>query len=156
MQIRRPPLWGHHGCGYRIVSAFQQSSVLLSAVQPSAVKLFTRPELYVIKPRLPSSFCSVTPTKINQLSSLSPRRQKLEKMLPRLPNNNTNLTPKSMKNDFCEKLISAAASMREPGLRNHGRPNSNSQIGTKSDVKKKTKMNYNVSLSAQTLSKMGS
>ena len=30
----RSPLWGHHGCGFRIPSAFQQSSALLSAVQP--------------------------------------------------------------------------------------------------------------------------
>ena len=42
------PLWGHHGCRHIMPSAFRQSSVLLSAAQPSAVKLFTARRFHVI------------------------------------------------------------------------------------------------------------
>ena len=69
---RRPPLWGHHDCGPTIPSAFQQSSVLVSAVQPFAVKLFTRFKMDVIYPRNPHDSGCATPTKINQFSTLFP------------------------------------------------------------------------------------
>ena len=35
-------MWAHHGCEFWIPYAFQQSSVLLSAVQPSAVTKIVR------------------------------------------------------------------------------------------------------------------
>ena len=94
--IRRPPLWGHHGCGSRMPSAFQQASVLLSAVQPFAVKLFTRPKFHVIYHRHPRDFASRSLLNMNQLSGLSPRQQKSEKLLlPMSPETIGESTPKS-------------------------------------------------------------
>ena len=63
----------------RIPSAFQRSSVLLSAVQPSAVKLFTRPQFGVIYHRHLGDFKSRSPPKIHHFSNLSLRQQKSEK-----------------------------------------------------------------------------
>ena len=101
--MRRPTLWGHHGCGFRMPSAFRHSSVLLSAVQPFAVKLCTGPELCVISPWHPPDSGSVTPLKIHQFSSLFPGQQKPDKA----SNKQQKSTPECIKNDFYEKLTFA-------------------------------------------------
>ena len=78
-----PACQGHQGCGFWILSDFQQSSVQLSAIQPSAVKLFTGPKFHVIDHRHPMNSGSRSALKINQFSSLSPGQQKSEKLFPR-------------------------------------------------------------------------
>ena len=53
-------------------------------------------------------------------------------------------TPKSIKKDFCEKLVFAIHPMRKPCFESPIQPDVDSQIGTKIDLKQKRKINSNV------------
>ena len=89
-QIRRPPLWGHHSCGFRIPSASQQSSVLRSAIQSSAAKLFTSPCLGLI----------------HHCHTLNSGQQKSGNQHLKASKKKTRIDPGIHKNNFCGNLFS--------------------------------------------------
>ena len=100
---------------------FQQSWVLLSAVQPSAFKPFTGAEFHVSCHRHPPDSGSVTPPEIHQFSNLSPRQQKASEK-----------TLKNRAQNHQKRLL--WTSSRNPDFKSPKRPNLESKLGTKSDL----------------------
>ena len=126
--IRKPPLSGHHGCGFLKPSAFQQPSVLLSAVRPSAAKLFTSTRVRVIYHRHLSNFGSVTPPEIHKFQAC------FQGGISRGLQKAANIEPQINKHCFCEPLFFAIHSIRTLCFRSPKRSNFKSKIGTRSDL----------------------
>ena len=115
--IRRPLL----AQGRWIPFAFQQSSVLLSAISHLLLScLKARYSTgFTINAHRSQSYTIKNPS----ISKSVSRATKIRKAAPKVFKKRQNAIPKSIKRDFHEELVFAIHSPRKPGFKSRGRPN---------------------------------
>ena len=93
-----------------MLSAYQHSSVQLSALQPSAVKFFTSPEFHVIyhhPPPPPEGLRIRYTTESSSIFKPVSRAAKIRKTIPKSSKKGHNSTPETTENNLCEKFVFA-------------------------------------------------
>ena len=113
-----PACQGHRGCGYWKPTAFQQSSVILSAVQQSAVKLFTRPRVPCDLPLPPNFHWIQFPPPRKSIKFYAwIQGSKISKLFLNFPKM-TQIYSQIKKTITFGKFVFAIHSLRKPGFRN--------------------------------------
>ena len=141
-----PACQGHQGCVFRVPFAFQQSSVMFSAISHLL--------LSCSQAHKRNWFCPGTrPTLDPPLHRKSINFQtcfqgsKIRKTTPKASKKTIKIDPRIHKNKFCGRKCFALLSMRKPGSRSLRRSNFDSEIEKKwTGNKSETKMNFPASM----------